>query len=73
MLACLRAGSVHRPTLIIVALFPLIVLAFVLLVRKEEQDMANQFEAAYEAYRRRMPMFLPCDGQWAHLFSMLCD
>lgn len=72
MLAVFRQ-VVHWPTLITVALFPLIVLAYVLLARKEEQDMAHRFGAAYEAYRKRVPMFLPGRGQWAQLLSMLWD
>lgn len=60
---------VHWPTLITVALFPLIVLVYVLLARKEEQDMARRFGAAYEAYRKRVPMFLPGRVQLAQLFG----
>lgn len=60
---------VHWPTLITVVLFPLIVLAHVRLAHKEEQGMARRFGAAYEAYRTKVPMFLPGRGQWARLLG----
>ncbi|MGX6566845.1 methyltransferase family protein [Cupriavidus necator] len=64
---------VHWPTLITVAMFPLIVLVYVRLAQREEQDMVRRFGAAYEAYRNKVPMFLPGRGQWARLFGELRD
>jgi protein-S-isoprenylcysteine O-methyltransferase Ste14 len=64
---------VHWPTLITVALFPLIVLVYVRLAWKEEQDLVRRFGAAYEAYRKDVPMFLPGVRQWKQLFSTLAD
>lgn len=60
---------VHWPTLITVVLLPVIVFVYVRLARKEEQDMVSRFGAAYEAYRRRVPMFVPGRSQWKQLFS----
>lgn len=50
---------VHWPTVVTLALFPVIALAYVRLARKEEQEMVRRFGADYEAYLRRVPMFFP--------------
>ena len=60
-------GVVHWPTLFSVALFPVIVVAYVLLARSEERRMVEQFGEAYVAYQRRVPMFIPRWGQWRQL------
>ena len=60
-------GVVHWPTLFSVGLFPMIVLAYVLLARREERQMVEQFGEQYRAYQRRVPMFLPRWGQWRQL------
>ncbi len=52
-------GIVHWPTIVSVAAFPVIVLAYTLLARREERQMVEQFGDAYLAYRRRVPMFIP--------------
>lgn len=62
-------GIVHWPTLFSVAVFPLIVLAYVLLARREEERMLGHFGELYGAYRRRTPMFVPRLGQWGRLFE----
>jgi protein-S-isoprenylcysteine O-methyltransferase Ste14 len=62
---------VHWPTIITVALFPVIVLAYVLLARKEEKDMINRFGAPYKEYMQRVPRFIPRWGEWRQLFSAL--
>ena len=58
-------GVVHWPTLFSVAMFPLIVLAYVLLARREERLMIARFGGRYDAYRRRVPMFFPRPGKWS--------
>lgn len=60
-------GVVHWPTLFSVALFPVIVLAYWLLARREEKQVLEQFGEEYRAYRRRVPMFVPRFGQWRQL------
>jgi len=60
-------GVVHWPTLFSVGLFPVIVLAYALLARKEERRMAQQFGDTYLAYQRRVPMFVPLRGRWREL------
>lgn len=52
-------GIVHWPTIVSVAAFPVIVLAYTMLARREERQMVEQFGDEYIAYRRRVPMFLP--------------
>lgn len=60
-------GVVHWPTLFSVALFPVIVLAYGLLARREEKQVLAQFGEEYRAYQRRVPMFVPRFGQWRQL------
>jgi protein-S-isoprenylcysteine O-methyltransferase Ste14 len=62
-------GVVHWPTLFSVGLFPLIVLSYVLLARKEERRMVEQFGDAYRGYQRRVPMFIPLWGHWRELID----
>jgi protein-S-isoprenylcysteine O-methyltransferase Ste14 len=52
-------GIVHWPTIVSVAAFPLIVIAYTLLARKEERQMLLEFGDEYREYRRRVPMFIP--------------
>lgn len=66
-LALFGEGVVHWPTVFSVALFPVIVLAYFLLARKEERRMLAQFGDEYRAYRERVPMFLPRLGEWRRL------
>jgi myo-inositol catabolism protein IolC/protein-S-isoprenylcysteine O-methyltransferase Ste14 len=60
-------GVVHWPTVFSVGLFPLIVLAYVLLARSEERRMIADFGDAYREYKRRVPMFMPRWGHWKQL------
>jgi methanethiol S-methyltransferase len=50
---------IHWPTIPTIALFPFIVLAYLLLARKEEVEMVAQFGELYRLYQRQVPMFLP--------------
>lgn len=52
-------GIVHWPTIVSVAAFPVIVLAYTLLARKEERQMLEIFGDEYREYQRRVPMFIP--------------
>jgi len=60
----------HWPTIFSVALFPIIVLVYVLLARSEERKVVEEFGDEYLAYRRRVPMFIPRWGQWPKLLTM---
>lgn len=62
---------VHWPTVVTLALFPVIVLAYVRLARKEEREMIRRFGAEYEAYLHRVPMFFPYWGQWGQFLNPL--
>ncbi len=68
-IALFGEGIVHWPTLFSVALFPVIVLAYTLLARREEKNMAQQFGARYETYRQRVPMFFPKPELWRRLLT----
>ena len=57
-------GVVHWPTLFSVGLFPLIVVAFSWLARREERAMLDQFGEAYRVYQNHVPMFVPQWGRW---------
>jgi len=57
-------GVVHWPTIFSVALFPIIVIAYMLLARREERRMLAEFGDEYRAYRERTPMFFPGRAQW---------
>ena len=66
-------GVVHWPTLFSVALFPVIVLAYALLARREEKQVLAQFGDEYRSYQRRVPMFIPSIGQWGELVKSSSD
>lgn len=62
-------GVVHWPTVFSLAAFPVVVIAYVLLARREERQMIERFSDEYREYRRRVPMFLPRWGEWRKLFD----
>jgi len=63
-LALFGEGVVHWPTLFSLTAFPIIVAAYLLLARKEEQQMIKKFGDKYRAYQQRVPMFLPGRYDW---------
>ena len=63
-------GVVHWPTVFSLAAFPLIVLAYVGLARKEERQMADRFGNEFLEYRKRVPMFFPRRGEWGRLLRL---
>lgn len=62
---------VHWPTIITLVLFPIIVLVYVRLARKEEKDMFERFGTAYQEYMRQVPRFFPRRRDWGRLFGSL--
>ena len=62
-------GVVHWPTVFSITIFPLIVLAYVLLARREERQVLAESGDEYRAYRQEVPMFLPRLGQWKLLIE----
>ena len=63
-IALFGEGIVHWPTLFSVVLYPVIVLVYVRLARKEEKKVIEQFGEEYLEYRRNVPMFIPVKGKW---------
>lgn len=62
---------IHWPTIITLLLFPVIVLIYVLLARREEKMMVERIGEEYMAYRSRVPMFFPHWGDWRRLFGAI--
>ena len=62
-------GVVHWPTVFSLTAFPIVVIAYALLARKEEPQMIEKFGDEYRKYQRRVPMFLPRWGDWRKLFD----
>ncbi len=52
-------GVVHWPTIVSLTAFPIIILAYTLLARKEEAQMLEKFGDEYRQYQQRVPMFIP--------------
>lgn len=50
------------PTLLTLLMFPVLVVVYLRLARKEEHLMESEFGAAYAAYRRQVPGFFPRFG-----------
>ena len=63
-IAIFGEGIVHWPTIFSVALFPVIIFAYVKLARSEERKVLEQFGDEYRAYQKRVPAFIPRWGQW---------
>lgn len=50
---------VHWATLPLLIMWPILVLQYYRLAKKEEEEMIDKFGEEYEEYRRKVPMFLP--------------
>lgn len=68
-LALFGEGVVHWPTLFSVGLFPVIVLIYVHLARKEEKTMFEKFGDVYSDYQKQVPMFVPRRRNWKAFVS----
>src|SRR5215207_1833867 len=55
---------VQWPTLLTLAMFPLLVVMYARLARSEERDALERFGEAYAAYMRKVPAFFP---KWSAL------
>lgn len=60
---------IHWPTVLTLLLFPVIVLVYYRLSRKEEKAMIKRFGEAYKAYMEKVPMFFPGVGHWRLAFG----
>lgn len=72
-IALFGEGIVHWPTIFSIALYPIIILVYVLLARSEESRMLAQFGEEYRTYRLRVPGFIPRWGRWRNLVAMRND
>lgn len=50
---------VHWATLPLLIMWPLLVIQYIRLARKEEAEMEEEFGDAFREYRERVPMFIP--------------
>jgi protein-S-isoprenylcysteine O-methyltransferase Ste14 len=50
---------VHWATLPLLVMWPILVVQYVRLAKREEAEMEEQFGEDYREYRERTPMFLP--------------
>ncbi len=50
---------IQWPTIITAAMWPILMLMYYRLARKEEKEMGNRFGDQYVTYRQRVPMFWP--------------
>ena len=55
---------IHWPTIITIALFPVIVLVYVRLAMREEKQMIAQFGTVYQEYMREVSRFFPSRSDW---------
>lgn len=68
-IAMFGEGVIHWPTIFSVGLFPVVVVVFTWLARREEQDMIDTFGEDYRTYQRKVPMFIPRWDQWRELVA----
>ena len=68
-IALFGEGIIHWPTVFSVGLFPLVVVVFAWLARKEERDMVDKFGEDYQLYQQNVPMFLPDWGKWREIVA----
>lgn len=50
---------IQWPTLLTIAMWPLLMIAYYRLARREEREMEAYYDQAYQQYRARTPMFIP--------------
>ncbi|WP_311173224.1 methyltransferase family protein [Halobellus ordinarius] len=68
-IAMFGEGIIHWPTIFSVALFPIVLVVFTWLARKEERNMVAAFGEEYRTYQDKVPMFLPRVTQWRDLVA----
>lgn len=70
-IALFGEGVVHWPTIFSISLYPVVILVYVRLARREARKVEEQFGEEYRAYRLRVPEFIPHRGQWKNLIAII--
>lgn len=60
---------IHWPTLLTIIMWPILILAYYKLARKEEKDIGKEFREEYRRYKMKTPMFLPRYQTLLNLFK----
>ena len=68
-IALFGEAVVHWPTVLSLAAFPVIVVAYARLARSEERRMIERFGDEYREYQRHVPMFFPHPNDWRKIFG----
>lgn len=50
---------IQWPTIVTALMWPVLVMAYYRLAKKEEDDMEREFKDSYRVYREKVPMFVP--------------
>jgi len=50
---------IQWPTIITLAMWPVLVVMYYMLAKKEEKEAMEAFGERYEEYKRQTPMFIP--------------
>ena len=58
-LTIMAGFQLHWPTLLTLLMFPVLVIVYLRLARKEERLMGTEYGEAIAAYRRQVPGFVP--------------
>ena len=53
---------IQWPTMITVVMWPVLIVAYYKLARKEEGEIEREFPDAYKKYKENVPMFVPRIG-----------
>jgi len=69
LLGLFGEGVIHWPTVFSVTVYPVIVIAYVMLALREEKKVLAEFGQEYRDYAARVPRFFPRAGQWKSLIE----
>ncbi len=62
-------GVIHWPTVFSITVYPLIVIAYVMLALREERKVLDEYGDEYRVYAAQVPRFFPRMGQWKSLIE----
>lgn len=60
-------GVIHWPTVFSITVYPIIVVAYALLAKREEREMVKRFGSEFSRYREKVPAFIPPVYTWGSL------